>query len=530
MTESEQGARPGAAQDVLRLLGQVDRRLRLDQTISIGLLLAGLALVAANAWRLLVVFNRAAPVASALVVLVGLLAATALLLLLAHGLLTHRGGLSRAAAQADRRAGLRDELLSALHFLRGPQGPWTDAQIERAARRARQLEPAGLVRLHVPARVLLPVAALAALLAVASGIDPMTRTDAQPAPIAGATLSPDEQAQVSALQALMAQAPDTPSTLALRQALETLQRPDAADEDQRRALARAQEAAEQSKLEAASSREGMYQLGQRLRSQAGMEQVAQALSEGDVRKAAELLERKAGALGGERGAGQRGSEGAAQAREKDLEKLLQEAAQAGGKGDADALRSSAAMKEAVDRLNQIASELEVQGTVGNSTKLLQQLQLSVAQRSTMSAGRFGQQAAQNSSPGSESGDTVMPGGKMFRSGAVAQESERSEQQEGSKSGDAQGESVADPLLGERTRPLEVQLKQEALPQEAEPDEKAGEAWFYAESEEQKSALEARAVQARAAFAQAETTPPAAIAVRHRHTVKEYFMNLREGAK
>jgi hypothetical protein len=530
MTQSEQGATPGAAQAVLRLLGQVDRRLRLNRTISSALILAGLVLVALSAWRLLAVFNRAAPVASALVVLVALLAATGLLLLLGHGLLTHRGGLGRAAAQADRRAGLRDELLSALHFLRGPHGSWTDAQIERAARRAQSLEPARLARLYVPARVLVPVAALAGLLAVAWQLAPMTRSDDQAVLAPGADLTPEEQAQVRALQALLAQAPDTPSTRTLRQALETLERRDTADEDKRRALAQAQEAAEQSKLEAASAREGMYQLGQRLRSQTGMEEVAQALAEGDARKAAELLERKAGPRAGERGAGRPGTEGSQQAREKDLEKLLQDAAQAGGKGDADTLASSAAMKEAVDRLNQIASELEVQGTVGNSSKLLQQLQLSVAQRSTMSAGRFAQQAAQDSSPGPESGDTVMPGGKMFRSGAVAQESERSEQQEGSKSGDAQGESVADPLLGAKAAPLEVQLKQEALPQEGEPDEKTGEAWFYAESKEQKSALEARAVRARAAFAQAETTPPAAIAVRHRQTVKEYFMNLREGAK
>jgi hypothetical protein len=156
--------------------------------------------------------------------------------------------------------------------------------------------------------------------------------------------------------------------------------------------------------------------------------------------------------------------------------------------------------------------------------------LAVAQRSTMSAGRFAQQAAQNSSPGNESGNTVMPGGRMFRSGAVAQESERSEQQEGSKAGEAQGESVADPLLGQKATPLAVQLKQEALPQEGEPEEKSSDAWFYAQSKEQKSALEARAVQARAGFAQAQTTPPEAVSIRHRRTVKEYFINLREGAK
>jgi hypothetical protein len=38
------------------------------------------------------------------------------------------------------------------------------------------------------------------------------------------------------------------------------------------------------------------------------------------------------------------------------------------------------------------------------------------------------------------------------------------------------------------------------------------------------------VQAHAEFAEAQATPPEAISVQHRRTVKEYFMNLREGAK
>jgi hypothetical protein len=476
------------------------------------------------------VFNRALPAASAVVVLFGILAAVALLLLLGHGLATRRGGLARAAVEVDRSAGLRNEMLSALHFLLGPPSSWVEAQVERAATHVRGLEPARLARLQVPSYVIGALAVAAALLAATWWLPPMSRPvqDFQATTEPG--LSEEERQQVRELEALVADAPDAPSTQALREALRTLQRTDASDEEKQRALAQAQVAAEQSKLEAASAREGMYQLGQRLRSQAGMEEVGQALAEGDARRAAELLERRGASSTGERGAGTGGADAAQQAREKDLEKLLQDAARAGGKGDADTLSSSVAMKEAVDRLNQIASELEVQGTVGNSSKLLQQLQLSVAQRSTMSAGRFGQQAAQNSSPGSESGDTVMPGGKMFRSGAVAQESERSAQQEGSKSGDAQGESVADPLLGAQAKPLAVQLKQEALPQAGEPDEQTGEAWFYAESKEQKSLVEARAVEARAGFAQAHTTPPAAIAVRHRQTVKEYFMNLREGAK
>jgi hypothetical protein len=529
MIGPQQGAPPAAAPAVLLLLGQMDRRRRSNQILYAVTLLAGLALVALLVWRLVVVFNRAAPVATALVVLAGIGAAIGFLVVLGYAMLKPRGGLEHAARQADRAAGLRDEMLSALYFARSAGGAWIDAQLERAAAHAQRLSCARLVPTRVPARLIGIVAGVAVLLLVSWHLTPLLPAVARQAQ-ESTGLMPEERRQVQALQAVIAQAPDTGPVRSLRAALDAVTRNDASEEERRRALAQAQEAVEQGKLEAASAREGMYRLGQRLRSQKGMEEVAQALGEGDARKAAQLLERKAGAPGAE-GAGSGASAGAGQrAREKDLERLLQEAAQARGKGDEGATPSSVAMKEAVDRLNKIASELEVQGTLSNSTKLLQQLQLAVAQRSTMSAGRFAQQAAQNSSPGTETGNTVMPGGRMFRSGAVAQESERSEQQEGSKAGEAQGESVADPLLGQKVTPLSVRLKQEALPQEGEPEEKPSESWFYAESTEQKSALEARAVQAHAEFAEAQATPPEAISVQHRRTVKEYFMNLREGAK
>ena len=109
--------------------------------------------------------------------------------------------------------------------------------------------------------------------------------------------------------------------------------------------------------------------------------------------------------------------------------------------------SSAAMKEAVDRLNKIAQQLDVQGQMNQASSALSQLQLSVAQRSALSAGRFGQQAANSSMPSPETGNTVMPGGVMFRAGAVAKESMRSQDSEGAKTGDAAGESQADPLFG-----------------------------------------------------------------------------------
>jgi hypothetical protein len=522
--------RDAAQQSILRLLGRVDRRLRLNHVLQALLLLVGLVLLVALAWRVLGVFNHAAPVAAAVTMLAAVMALIGVLLALGYRVAASAFGLQRAAAETDRRAGLRDEMLSALHFLGAQRNDWIDAQLDRAASHAASIAPSRLVPLRVPAGMLGSVIAGAIMVFLVGLISPLTPPARETAGEGPAALTDDERRQVQALQALIATAERSAAARKLEEALDALQRKDASDDEKRRALAQAEQAVEQSKLDAASTREGLYQLGQRLRNRQGMEEVAEALSQGAAGKAAELLERKAGRTAGEHAGAAADAAASQRAKKQELEKLLQEAAQAGGKGDEGPVPSSVAMKEAVDRLNKIASELEVQGSVSSSSRLLQQLQLSVAQRSTMSAGRFAQQSAQDSSPGPESGSTVMPGGRMFRSAAVAQESERSEQQEGSKSGDAQGESEADPLLGQKAKPLEVQLRQEALRQEGEPEEKSSDAWFYAESKEQKSALEARAVQARAGFAQAQTTSPEAISIRHRQIVKEYFMNLREGAK
>ena len=119
---------------------------------------------------------------------------------------------------------------------------------------------------------------------------------------------------------------------------------------------------------------------------------------------------------------------------------------------------------------------------------------------------------------------------MFRAAAVARESMRSPESAGAKTGDAAGESQADPLLGDKTARLDAQLKREVIQQESKPGEEGSQAWFYTESKEQKSQVQSQDVQARSSYAQAETADPEGIAIRHRQFVKDYFMTLHEGAR
>ena len=156
-------------------------------------------------------------------------------------------------------------------------------------------------------------------------------------------------------------------------------------------------------------------------------------------------------------------------------------------------------------------------------------QLEGALRSQLTASRFAEQTAGNSLPSPASGESPMAGGSMFRTAAVAEGSGRSEQEGGTRAGDATGDGMPDPLLADPGERLQAQLKQAAL-SGAEEQSQEGDAWFYAESKEQKALAGWRDIQARDRFAQAQAGSNEGISIQHRQIVKEYFMNLREGSR
>jgi hypothetical protein len=510
---------------ILRALARVRGRLRLRCAVQDLAAVLGMIAVALLLWRALRVAGDAAPALTAAAILIALLLWVAGLAWLLRGLFVRRTTLARAADEVDRRAALDDELKTAYWFIEHPMAsPWITAQIERAARSARALDVARLLPVRVEPGTL-AASALASVLLLAVWFAPplSPSSDALMQPIAA--LSAADAKQVQLLRDLAAQLHDDAQVAApVEHALRELQRKDATAEEKQHALATAREALEQRNLDAASTREGLYQMGQKLRGHEALREVAAALEEGDARKAVRALQaadmhpREGGAVG--EAAGQQG-------KEKDLQRLLDQAASREGKEESTEV-SSAAAREAIDRLNQIAEQLDAQQQLNQASQALQQLQLAVAQRSTMSAGRFGQQAVQNATPSPNTGQTAMPGGIMFRSAAVALEKQNSIQQEGSKTGAAMGESQADAALGNRTAPLSVQLKREAVPNsEPEDEQNAPKNWFYAESKEQKSVVELRDVQSRDSFGQAQSGSTEGISVRHRQIVKDYFMQLRE---
>jgi hypothetical protein len=509
-------------------LERIERRLRLNRTLYQATLVAGFVLLLLLTSRGLRWLGDALPAASALLVLLAILAAVALLSLLIASALGQRLTPARAAVEADGRAGLKDELTSACWFMQAlPGSVWAAAQLERAARTAAGLQPARLIPLRVPAPALGALGVAAIVLAALWSAPPLA--PARSLAAAAGVFSPADQEQLRALRALADALPDSEAARKLEAALQTLEQGDTSAEERSQALAQAQDAVQQLRLDAASTRDALHRAAEMLRGQPGMEAVAEALAQGDAQQAAEMLARmqpqRAEPKGDKPSAPEPVAGGAA---EKSLEQALLEASEATG-AQPQAV-SAEAMQEAVDRLNEIARELAASNYVNEAWQKVRGPQIDVAQHTALTASRFAEQTVADSLPSPATGETPMGGGSMFRSAAVAEGKGRTEQEGGTRAGDALGDSPPDPLLGEGGERLEAQLKQAGLSGPEAESEDDGEAWFYAESREQKAFASWRSIQARTGFAQAEAGTNEGISIQHRQIVKDYFMNLREAPR
>jgi len=254
--------------------------------------------------RVLQLAGDHAPALSAAAMLVALLIAVAGLLVLITRTVTRRTSLARAAAEADTRAALKDELKSAYWFIAHPHpSPWTAAQLEHAARCARELDVPRLLPVRVQPGTL-GASALISILLLALWALPPISAPSQSSPDSEAALTAGDAKQVQLLRAITEQLTDHEAAAQVEQALRTLRHKGVSPEDKQRALAAAREALEQRNLEAASTREGLHQLAQKLRGNEALKDVAAALEEGDARKAAQALQQAAdvrGGAGGESG-------------------------------------------------------------------------------------------------------------------------------------------------------------------------------------------------------------------------------------
>lgn len=506
---------------ILQALERVRRHLEFGRALHDAAIVLGIVAVGMLLWRALQLCAGSPPVVAA-AVLVALLLWVGGLFVLARRRLVPRCTLGDAAASVDARAGLKNELTTASWFLEHPvPSPWVDAQVARAVKSARGLDPAALLPLRVDWREL-SGGTVAALLLVAAWLAPPM----VPASDAARDLRPQPQAQdhqVQFIRGLLREERDEPTVTNLERALAVLERKTASADEKRRALLEADGAIEQQALEAAALRERLYRLAASLRGIERTQEVARALEGRNAQLAAKLLQQMAEQQS-PAGLEQRRALPRPSDEEQELARLL--ATVASEKDQAQGNSSSAAAREAADRLGRIAQRLAAQDHWSQAAHALEQLRQAVAQDSLSSLAGSRLQA---SGRGSDNGRTEVAGANVQQTGINGPDGNPSGH-EGSKPGAATGDAQSDAVLGEKVAPLAAQLRQEAIDAEGQGAATAPKSWFYVETKQQQSNIDLENVSARSEFTLAQAAAREGLAVRNRQIVKEYFMALRQGAR
>ncbi len=435
----------------------------------------------------------------------------------------------QAAAEADARARLKDELKSAHWFLTQTEpSPFAELQVQRAALTATRLDLAALVPRRLPNDAFAAVG-LGLLLAALVWMTPQLSRSWD----AGHEDGTAEQAESDDLRSLLKNAPRDAEIEKLDLALRKLQQTGASDEEKQRALVDARDAIEQANMEALAAREGLAMLAEAMKGNPKFEEAAQALKQGRVDDAMGLLRKlKADSAAGAREDPAAEPTDKASAPENDVGQALESA------GRDLAVKSAAVNQDAMNRiisaLEQANERMDVQNRVNNVKRRLENNLVATSQRSQLTASQFDNRSnAANPTPSPETGNSTMQGGALFRQAAVARE-ENEDAREGSQTGDASGESTALPLEGAATKRLDAQLKLEKILQKddtgEDPKGTGDQAWIYSASREQKSILQLEEVRARARDDREEALTHDRVPLRQKTIVKNYFLNLHESEK
>jgi len=436
----------------------------------------------------------------------------------------------QAAAEADARAQLKDELKSAHWFLSEMDtSPFAQLQVQRAAATAAGLDLAMLAPRTLPVNAI-TAGGLGLLLTALMWMTPQLSRSWDSSHGADTV----EQSESADLRALLKGAPHDAEVEKLDLALGKLQQTDATAEEKGRALADARDAIDQANMEAAAAREGLARLAEALKSDPKFESVAQALNQGRVDEAMELLRE----LKADPAAVSAREDQAIEPSDKGStpENSMSQALESAGRdltGKNVAVNQDA-INRVINTLERANERIEAQNRVNSVKRRMDDNLVATSQRSQLTASQFDNRSnAPNPTPSPETGHSNMRGGTLFRQAAVARE-EGDTASEGSQIGDASGDSAALPLEGAATRRLDVQLKLETIVQKdgtgEEPNGKGDQGWFYSASREQKSMLQTENVRSRAGYDREDAISHDRVPVRQKNIVKNYFLNLHESEK
>lgn len=442
--------------------------------------------------------------------------------------LARREPIEHVAAQADERGGFHDIFSSALWLSRDDQtSPWVQVLLRRAAGVARGLDVRKLFPLVKPRGVgwLLMLGCAATLL---WWTNPKISHSAKPAPVDKTQVVVPVDEDVQALRAQIdeaAQRGDVVTKSKLEKALNAIERKDASRAERRAALDEARDFIRQRNLEINAQVEQLQQLAKAMSGREEFRDVASALNQGDMQKAAGALKK----IAGERADKTIEEGGDKNITMDELKAALQSAAQEEDPGSELAGDPQGKLQSAVRGLQELSKQLEVQQRLNTATKRLDSASIKMERQATLRANRYGQQEGQSRPEGSpETGNAVIQGGAMYRMGAVAQEKHDETRRDGGRAGDSSGDAEGNPVLGDEIAKVDAKYKLEAIAgQEDSRKDESSNATFYAASKKSEPKVELQSMNGRYRYVEEEAMSPERIALKHKAMVKSYFLQLRE---
>jgi hypothetical protein len=454
--------------------------------------------------------------------------------------------LGQAAAVADARGNLHDEIKSAYWFMRQDhRTAWTETQVERAALTARGLKPKGLVPTVVPQRFwgALGLGAILMFLGwVPAGPPLLVFANA---PIDPTILTAEQEEQFEEIRSLMEQAEeleaadeDDALSAEAQARLEEAMRQLAADElsmaELLRELREAQNALEEGNLDMAAMQEALEDLAQDLEGNTEFQDLAEAMQSQDFAEAAELMRQLAENLANmDPQQMQEMSEQLQQASQGDQQSLqeLMEALQQAAEAMSDEQMADAqqAMQEAADAMEAMSQRMDAQEMMNQASQQMQAMQQSMSQEQLA---QQMQQMMSSEQTGAESqqGAMAMPSDEVQKTAGSGESGDPSDQQ-GGPAGHATSEAIegAEMTLGQATT-LDVQLEMELLAEEEdplEPEEPPDPEDIFQEASKQETAMvEYRNVRSPSSYAEGSALSVEQIPWRYRNLVKRYFLAIR----
>ena len=446
---------------------------------------------------------------------------------------SERGGsrLARAAAVADSRADLHDELKTAYWFM-GLSGdsPWINLQLNRAAETARGLDPRGLVPTTVP-RGFLTALGLFVVLQVLAFI-PMEGPLLTFANAADSTAIAASQAQqLEEIRALVeaTETEDDAEVLAqLEETLRELEADQLSMEELLRDLREAQNMLEEGNLEMNAMEEALADLAKGFQDSEELGDLAEAIEDENLELASELMRELSANLSDL--TDEETAELMAQLQKaaasdmpglEDLLESLQEAADA--LANQETQNAQEALEEAADRLKQMSDRQEAQEGRNEASEQMESMGEQATEQQSGMEQLLGMQQGESGREDAAESSMAMPSDEVKQSAGSTEAQDPS-----GPPGHATSESMGGELEFGAATTLEVQLSMEVLDEpeprpESEPDP---DDVFKGASREESSTLQYRDVRGPSSYAEGSALAVDQIPWRYRSLVKKYFLAIR----